>query len=266
MLKPPQVTASDFLATISTHRILRRLDPNPGERMLDAMATSTATAIEILSEMDARIQDRHLLRHPFYQAWTAGTLSWEALRDYSSQYYHHVAAFPTYLSALHSQTDDPTIRRHILNNLVEEEGGSPNHPELWMTFAERLGLTREQVETAELWPETRIFIEGFRKICREAGTPAGLSALYAYESQIPAVSESKIQGLRQFYGFDNPEGYRYFSVHIEADQEHSRVERQLLTRCVAPQNRESCFRAVDEVLKRLWSLLSAVCSRHAICN
>ena len=230
------------------------------------MATPTSTALQILSTIDACVEERHLLKHPFYQAWTAGTLSLEALRDYATQYYRHVAAFPTYLSAVHSQTDDQAIRRHILNNLMEEEAGSPNHPELWMAFAERLGLTREQVEAAELWPDTRALIQGFRKACRGNGTVAGLAALYAYESQIPAVSESKIQGLQKFYGFDDPDGYRYFSVHIEADREHSRIERELLAACVTPENCEPSLRAVDVVLNRLWSLLSGVCSRHAICN
>jgi pyrroloquinoline-quinone synthase len=231
-----------------------------------ATPTLTPTAFQILSTIDSCVEERHLLKHPFYQAWTSGTLSLEALRDYAAQYYHHVAAFPTYLSAVHSQTDDQATRRHILNNLMEEEAGSPNHPELWMAFAERLGLTREQVEAAELWPETRALIQGFRRVCRENGTAAGLAALYAYESQIPAVSESKIQGLQKFYGFDDPAGYRYFSVHIEADREHSEIERQLLAACVMPQNCGASLHAVEVVLSRLWSLLSAVCSRHAICN
>jgi pyrroloquinoline-quinone synthase len=228
------------------------------------MATTTATPFDILSGIDNRVEERHLLKHPFYQAWTAGTLSMEALRDYASQYYHHVAAFPTYVSAVHSQTDDLTIRRHLLQNLIEEEASAPNHPELWMAFAEKLGLTREQVQSAELWPETRALIQGFRSFCANEGTSTGLSALYAYESQIPAVSETKISGLRQFYGFTDPDGYRYFSVHIEADQEHSRVERQLLSGCLTPQDNESCSRAADGVLDLLWNLLSAVCTRHAI--
>jgi pyrroloquinoline-quinone synthase len=231
-----------------------------------ATTTTTATPLDILSGIDVRVEERHLLKHPFYQAWTAGTLPLEALRDYASQYYHHVAAFPTYVSAVHSQTDDLTTRRHLLQNLMEEEAGSPNHPELWIAFAEKLGLTREQVQSAELWPETRALIQGFREFCGKEGTSTGLSALYAYESQIPAVSESKISGLRQFYGFDDPDGYRYFSVHIEADQEHSRVERQLLGGCLASQDSESCSRAVDGVLDLLWKLLSAVCTRHATCQ
>ena len=33
------------------------------------------------------------------------------LREYASDYYHHVAAFPAYLSALHSRLDDGEQRR-----------------------------------------------------------------------------------------------------------------------------------------------------------
>src|SRR6185437_7939305 len=107
------------------------------------------------------------------------------------------------------------------------------------------------VEAAEVWPETRALIQGFRRVCRENGVAAGLSALYAYESQIPAVSESKIQGLQKFYGFDEPAGYRYFSVHIEADREHSEIERKLLAACVTPQNCGPSLHAVEVVLTRL---------------
>jgi hypothetical protein len=76
------------------------------------MATTTATPFDILYGIDIRVEERHPLKHPFYQAWTASTLSMQALRDYAGQYCHHVAAFPTYVSAVHSQTDDLTIRRH----------------------------------------------------------------------------------------------------------------------------------------------------------
>jgi pyrroloquinoline-quinone synthase len=177
-----------------------------------------------------------------------------------------VAAFPTYLSAVHAQTEDLPTRRQILQNLLEEEAGSPNHPELWMRFAERLGLAREHVERIEIWPETRALIETFRKLCRNAGTAAGLAALYAYESQIPAVSEKKIEGLRRFYGFHDEEGYRYFTVHVEADREHARVERELLASHLTRENADNALHVADEVLRALWDLLSAVCARHAICN
>ena len=219
---------------------------------------------DTIALIDARIAGKHLLLHPFYQAWTRGELPRPALEDYARQYYHHVAAFPTYLSGLHAHMEDQSTRRHILSNLIDEEAGSPNHPELWLQFAEALGLSREEVRRAELWPETRELIDTFRSICRDGSTAEGLAALYAYESQIPKVAESKIDGLERFYGFNQPEGLAYFRVHIEADQEHSRVERQLLESSIDSENARAATAAVDCVLERLWDLLSGVCGRHAV--
>ncbi len=222
------------------------------------------TTVSLLDEIESKIAAKHLLQHPFYQAWSRGELTLDALRDYATQYYQHVAAFPTYLSAVHAQTEDQTVRKHLLANLMDEEAGSPNHPELWMRFAESVGATRNKVESAEAWTSTRILIDGFRSACRNHGTAAGVAALYAYESQIPAVSEKKIEGLRDFYGFQTEEGYRYFTVHIEADREHSATERALLEQLIVPGDEAACNHAVDTVLDGLYGLLSEVCQRHNI--
>jgi pyrroloquinoline-quinone synthase len=218
----------------------------------------------ILGEIDARVAGQHLLDHPFYQAWSRGELSLDALRDYATQYYHHVAAFPTYLSAVHAQTDDTEVRRQILSNLMDEEAGSPNHPELWLEFAESLGLERSEVKSAALWPETKKLIQDFRACCAARGTGVGLAALYSYESQIPAVSEKKIEGLKKYYGFSDAEGYRYFTVHIEADREHAAVEAAQIAQLVDEAQRTAALQAVGEVLGGLYGLLSAVCERHGI--
>src|SRR4051812_40355041 len=180
---------------------------------------------QYLEQIDARIAAKHLLLHPFYLAWTRGELSREALADYATQYYHHVAAFPTYLSAVHSHCDDQPTRKMLLENLTEEESGTPNHPELWLDFARSLGAKSAEVQQSEQRPETKELINTFRAICRDGSVLEGLAALYAYESQIPAVSESKIEGLRKHYGMNDPEAYRYFSVHIEADKKHAAIER-----------------------------------------
>src|SRR2546425_4367138 len=118
-----------------------------------------------ITAIDDQIARRKLLLHPFYQRWTAGTLSRETLADYARQYYHHVAAFPTYLSAVHANTEDQETRRQILANLIDEEAGNPNHPELWLRFAESTGVERQDVRGAALWPETSNLIDCFRDVC-----------------------------------------------------------------------------------------------------
>ena len=216
-----------------------------------------------LENLDDDIAEKHLLKHPFYLAWTRGELSKDALSDYARQYYHHVAAFPTYLSAVHANCDDQPTRKQILSNLIDEEAGSPNHPELWKQFAEGLGVEDVDLATIEKEPETNNLIGTFRSVCGET-TAEGLAALYAYESQIPAICESKIDGLKKHYSFTDPQHYEYFSVHIEADREHSAAEREMLSTYIDNHNIDNVRASVRRVLDALWEMLSGVCRRHAI--
>ena len=160
--------------------------------------------------------------------------------------------------------DDQSTRKELLNNLIDEEAGSPNHPELWLNFAEGFGVSARDTQNAEKWPETKNLIDTFRSVCRDGSTAEGLAALYAYESQIPAICESKIDGLKKHYGFADPKHYEYFSVHIEADREHSAAEQSMLDGYVGNQNFESVRASVNRVLDALWEMLSGVCRRHAI--
>src|SRR6201993_1259813 len=208
-----------------------------------------------LDQIDNDIAAKHLLKHPFYLAWTRGELSREALADYARQYYQHVAAFPTYLSAIHPKFDDQSTRKELLNNLIDEEAGSPNHPQLWLNFAEGLGVSARDAQNAEKWPETKNLIDTFRSVCRDGSTAEGLAALYAYESQIPAICESKIDGLKKHYAVTNPDHYRYFTVHQTADREHSAAEREMLGRYIGEENFASVKRAANRVLDALWDLL-----------
>src|SRR3954462_3284136 len=217
-----------------------------------------------LQIIDSDIAEKHLLKHPFYLAWTRGELSKEALADYAKQYYHHVAAFPTYLSAVHSRCEDQDTRKQVLSNLIDEEAGTPNHPDLWKQFAAGLGVSNTDIANTEKRPETAALIDSFREVCGQRSTAEGLAALFAYESQIPEICESKIEGLKKHYGFSDPDGYKYFSVHTEADREHSAAERQMLEAHLDESNIGKVRKSVNTVLNSLWNLLSGVCQRHAI--
>lgn len=217
-----------------------------------------------VAAIDKQIAGRRLLDHPFYQAWNNGKLSREALQDYAAQYYQHVAAFPTYLSAVHAHTDDPEMRRHILHNLIDEEAGDPNHPELWLRFGQGVGVDPSTARTAEAWSETQGLIDSFRRICSERSVAEGVASLYAYESQIPEVSETKIDGLKQHYAVSDPSTLAYFTVHIEADKEHAAVERQLLCELVTEANADAVHKSVAQTLDALYEMLNGVCRRHDI--
>jgi pyrroloquinoline-quinone synthase len=217
-----------------------------------------------LSQIDRNIADRSVLTHPFYQAWQRGELTQAALADYAAQYYHHVAAFPQYLSALHSHTEESATRRAVLQNLMDEEAGDPNHPELWLQFAEGIGATRAAVLAAPAKPETAALVSTFRRLCGTGSVAAGLAALYSYESQIPEVAGTKIDGLETHYGICDPKTLAYFQVHQEADVEHAAIERRLLAHHLNDSDAGDAEAASRLALDAVWNLLSGVCTRHTI--
>ena len=53
-------------------------------------------------KLNQKLDQYHLLNHPFYKSWNEGKLTREIIKDYAEQYYQHVKAFPRYISATHS--------------------------------------------------------------------------------------------------------------------------------------------------------------------
>ena len=224
------------------------------------------TSEEFQNELDALIQSKHLLHHDFYQAWSRGELSMDCLREYAKDYYHHVKAFPMYLSLILSRTEDVETRRILLQNLIEEEGGCPNHPELWKNFAVRLGVSEDELKEHVPSEEIKSLISQFREICAHGTLVEAIAALYAYESQIPSVSISKIEGLKKFYGKKDPRDWEYFTVHISADQAHAAEERGLLSKYFQEQNIKRVRLTVNNVLDGLLNFLTGISQRYQICQ
>jgi pyrroloquinoline-quinone synthase len=217
------------------------------------------TTFAVSSQIDSKVAERAMLKHPFYQAWTEGRLPLDTLRDYARQYFHHVEAFPRAVSAVHSACPDRDGRRMLAENLAEEEGlesGKQDHASLWLMFACGLGEDEGAVRAQPLNEETLGLIDTFRRLSRRSYA-SGLGALYAYESQFPGVASAKIEGLIERYGISDEETLRFFRVHESADVEHSAVCRQLLDRLPEGQ-REEAIAAGEELAGALWNFLSGV--------
>ena len=216
-----------------------------------------------LSALDARIAQYDLLCHPYYQAWSAGELTRDDLRQYAADYYPHVAAFPTYLSALHSRLEDGCLRRAVLRNLCEEEIEGRPHSEMWLDFAEGMGADRDAVRQLAPMPEIQALIDEFRRVARDGSTTQALAAFYAYESQIPRIAKEKAAGLTERYGADARTA-SYFKLHQTADVQHSRVWRDLLAQEVDahPEQADTALGQAEQVAQSLWRVLDAMQERR----
>ena len=220
-----------------------------------------------IEKLKADLAEKHLLNHPFYHLWTAGKLDQAILADYAKQYYSHVEAFPRYVSLIHSQCNDLDDRQILLENLIEEERGPENHPKLWRDFAFSLGVKKEDLKNTQYYKNTQDLVEKFFELCRKSYA-SGLGALYAYEYQTPAISENKIQGLKEFYQIVSEKALKFFEVHKGADVWHSEEVAGLIAK-LSPADKLIAHEAAKEAAESLWGFLDGMMVAHNLqeqCN
>jgi pyrroloquinoline-quinone synthase len=236
-----------------------RWKSNSRGRLKMTTAAATTEAPAFWAEIETRIGKYDLLCHPFYQAWSAGELTREDLREYAADYYHHVAAFPTYLSALHSRLPDGELRRAVLRNLSDEEIEGAAHTDLWLNFAAGMGADASQIRKSTPVKEVAELIADFKRVAANGSPTEALAALYAYESQVPRVAKAKAIGLKDLYGAD-AKTCGYFTVHQTADVRHSQVWRDQLDAELAknPKGADSALHAAERAAASLWKALDGI--------
>jgi len=218
----------------------------------------------LLDSLDALIEKHHLLKHPFYQAWTEGKLSRESLALYAEQYYHHVRAFPENLRQLAARTDG-NLESVVTENLSEELDPVAPHPMLWRQFAQSLGVSESSLEDARPLPGIAALLDTFDELSGHGSLAQAVAAFYAYEAQVPEIATQKISGLRGFYGIQEPRSLAYFAVHEQADVRHRAAWRTWLAGQKDADEMEILC-AAERTLKALWGALDAVypqgCSKN----
>jgi pyrroloquinoline-quinone synthase len=153
--------------------------------------------MNVIAAIDAARERWNVLEHPFYTRWERGELTRDELARYAGEYRHAVVALAraARTAGLHA----------------DEEA---QHISLWDDFASSLGG-----EKHDPFPETRCCASAWTAAEDEVGAAA---ILYAIESGQPAISDTKLRGLVEHYGFseDSP-ATAYFELHAERDHEHA---------------------------------------------
>ncbi len=217
----------------------------------------------LITKLNHCVDEFDLLKHPFYQRWNEGTLSLTDLQTYAQQYYYFVREVPTLVSSIHSHCRNQSLRLSILENLVEEETGGGNmvpHEDLWVWFANGLGLSAGDLCASKPFFETRRLMITYRNLCEASNSAIGAAAMYAYESRIPEISESKLYGLKQHYAIRDEETLRFFREHMVADIEHTKTWVNVIeTLTKSKEVEEQVAASTTKAAKALWRLLDGVC-------
>jgi pyrroloquinoline-quinone synthase len=215
---------------------------------------------EFFERLAQSIAQYDLLRHPFYQAWTRGSLTREDLQEYAKDYYHHVESFPHCLTQFASRLAKSELREAVLKNLADEigAGGRRSHADYWLDFAEGIGAGRSVVGH-EPTPQMKNLMLFFKRAATEGTLEAALAVFYAYESQVPRVSREKWRGLTERYGASD-RTCGYFILHTTADLFHSWVWRVQIEKRLKsnPERMEGALSAGVSAARHLWEALDGI--------
>ncbi len=185
-----------------------------------------------------------VLRHPFYQRWSAGELTADELSRYSGQYRHAVEAIATMSDTVaDALPEHDELRRHA----AEERG----HVRLWDGFVEAAAGDASDPAT----PETSACVAAWTAGDDELET---LARLYAIESGQPAVSRTKREGLVERYGFGDGAGTAYFRIHEHRDVEHADEARELIAKLASDGDDDRVVAAAEDAFRANWRLLDGV--------
>lgn len=177
--------------------------------------------MNIIKKIDEMIEERSLLKHPFYQTWSDGKLTKESLAGYSKEYFQLVKAVPSFMTPIIEKAPDSVVSELIANQQEESD-----HIQPWISFAGELGVSEDELVSYTGLTKTNKAVSDLNELMNTY--EGGACAMYAFEKEIPKISQTKLDGLAEFYGMTSDEATEYFKLHTEADIRHAASWRNIL--------------------------------------
>ena len=191
--------------------------------------------MNLIDRIDEARTRWNVLDHPFYLRWERGELSREDLAYYAGEYRHAVVALA-----------DAAAVGGDSEHAAEEAA----HIDLWDDFAAALEAPLDREPSTE----TRECATAWRS----EDSLEARAVLYAVESGQPAISQTKLTGLVDHYGFTaGTNATEYFELHADRDHEHAAASAEVL-RNAAPEDADRLVAAAEAALKANWRLLDGV--------
>jgi pyrroloquinoline-quinone synthase len=169
--------------------------------------------MNLIKQIDKMIEERSLLKHPFYQMWSDGKLTLDSLTGYSKEYFQLVKAVPSFMTPIIEKAPDS-----IISELIDNQQEEFVHITSWIKFAAGLGISETELTRYTGLDKTRKAISELSGLMNTY--EGGSCAMYAFEKEIPKISQTKLDGLAEFYEISDENTTEYFKLHTEADIRH----------------------------------------------
>jgi pyrroloquinoline-quinone synthase len=177
--------------------------------------------MNLIQKIDQIIEERSLLKHPFYEMWSDGKLTQESLAGYSKEYFQLVKAVPEFMTPIIEKAPNS-----VITELTENQQEESDHIKPWISFAGELGISNDELISYSGLDKTKKAVSDLSELMTTFD--GGACAMYAFEKEIPKISQTKLDGLSKFYQITNDNATEYFKLHTEADIRHTASWRNIL--------------------------------------
>ena len=231
----PGLRAGDFWYTGSSASPLYAAGNGTAAQFLDALARRNAAIVR---------------EHPFVRRCAAGQADLGTLKVFLAQHGKYGAWFTRYLCAVIASLDDGADALLLAQNLAEELGYGDTrqepHSAIYAGMLAGFGIDLKHSPTL---PGTQALIDTMFGYCKRDNPVYGLAALcLAAEAIVPALYSDIMAGFLSC-GVP-PERLEFFRIHIECDDGHSQVMRDILVRLLEqdPSQREAVHEAATRAI------------------
>ena len=177
--------------------------------------------MNLIQRIDQIIEERSLLKHPFYEMWSDGKLTQESLAGYSKEYFQLVKAVPEFMTPIIEKAPNS-----VITELTENQQEESDHIKPWISFAGELGISNDELISYSGLDKTKKAVSDLSELMTTFD--GGACAMYAFEKEIPKISQTKLDGLSEFYQITSDNATEYFKLHTEADIRHTASWRNIL--------------------------------------
>ena len=170
-------------------------------------------------EFERKLRDKgrfYHIHHPFHVAMNSGESTPEQIKGWVANRFYYQTTIPVKDAAILANCKERSVRREWVQRVLDhdgydrEEGGI----EAWLSLAEAVGLTRDEVLSEEhVLPGVRFACDAYINFARQASWQeaacSSLTELFA-----PEIHKKRLQSWPEHYPWIDEEGYNYFRKRL----------------------------------------------------
>lgn len=210
-----------------------------------------------------RIEDIHRAKPRWAHPLWKGLLNAQFSRAQVQEHLRQFSIIPLYNHLYHGRLyvvcPDPAWRAMLAEVVYEEgtgklfAGGVPHH-ELYIQLGEALGVSRQEMYATEFCAEAIGLRAYFEYICGKNILEGVAAHMLGAEAQVPGTSGRVGEALKRQFDLTD-EAIAFYTVHEEADEDHSDIGRQLLEK----------FATTDAELQLVERTVRDMVDMHYVC-